>query len=173
VPHTSDLSTWAQTCAGLPDHTSLHYINWFGIQDPENILDHLTFWCPPPEIAYQIIYFVLQYWTKGPLTTRALFLIPHILQKRWSRMSRHVQEIGAYDLSLVTLTRPPLVPIPLVLLYLAPHQRTLPPPASLDPPGTSPDAYLHRKQARLLRELPPANLAEFDKHRVLVPPVGL
>jgi hypothetical protein len=94
-------------------------------------------------------------------STGALFLIPWILQKRSSCMSRHVKESGVFNAELVPLTPPPLVPIPLVLLYLVPHQRTLPPLTRVDPSATAPNKARHRKQVGLLRGLPSANLTEF------------
>jgi hypothetical protein len=163
VPYDSAMGTWVIEAATLPSSTKWSYLHWLNGQNPNLVMDCLTVWCPPPEIAYQIIYFMLQCWMELLLTTGAIFLIPRILQKCWSCMSRHVKEIGMCNAELVPLTPPPLAPIPPVLLYLAPHQGTLPPPTRVDPPATAPNEARHRKQAGLLRGLPSADLAEFNK----------
>jgi hypothetical protein len=59
-------------------------------------MDHLTLWTPPPEIASQLNCFLLTCYVERPLATAILIVVPRVLQKRWSRSSRHVVEVGAY-----------------------------------------------------------------------------
>ena len=83
-----------------------------------------------------------------------LIVVPRILQRRWGRASRSVREIGVYQQSSVPFAcsnRP--LPVPIVLLYIAPHVRCLPAPYSLDKPASSNLAPWHQREAEAMRGL--------------------
>jgi hypothetical protein len=90
------------------------------------IFDWLLVWFPPPEVARQIISFVLETWVKKPVTTSALFFIPQTVPAFWRGLSRHLVELDTIFPHLVTLRLPPLLPIPIIVLYLPAHQHSLP-----------------------------------------------
>jgi hypothetical protein len=47
----------------------VYYCHWGHTLGASQVLHCLTIWCPPPEIAAQIITFVLHSWTKSPRDT--------------------------------------------------------------------------------------------------------
>ena len=145
----------------------LHHIDWTSTWSAENILDRCTVWNPPPEMAQQALFRLLKLWTERPLTTSAIILIPRVLQRRWQRMSRHLRQLRADDYILPPrLTAPGSKTktdsftfnapnatlhhcLPVVILYLATHNRSLPPPRMDMPPYVVPwlerKWYLHQK----------------------------
>jgi hypothetical protein len=52
------------------------YCNWTKPWQASAAFDRLTVWFPPPEIARQVMTFVLESWTERPLMTLGLFFIP-------------------------------------------------------------------------------------------------
>jgi hypothetical protein len=165
VPYTTALGFWAHQIIGLPSSTPVVYCHWSHALIAGRVFDRTTIWCPPPEAAYQIIFHLLQCWTERPLTTSAIIIIPRILQKRWSRLSRHVVEIGVFPQDEVPHQHSPLLSIPLVLLYIPPHVRTFP-ITRVDSPPITADSRWHQEQAGLLRGLPVSSLADFQHHSV-------
>jgi hypothetical protein len=110
----------------------------------------MTIWCPPPEIAAQLLYFLLQCYVERPLTTSAFVLIPRVLQRRWSRPSRYVVEVGDYQRHLVPFVHRDLLTIPVVLLLIPFHVR-VPSPRRLDKTPQTALRFYHRQQAALVR----------------------
>jgi hypothetical protein len=113
-------------------------------------MNHLTIWYPPPEVGVQLLYFLLQCHVERPLTTAALVLIPRVVQKKWARPSRLVFEVGAYQREDVPFAYRSLLTIPLVLLLIPYHVRTLS-ISRLDSTPSSPLRIFHRQQAELVR----------------------
>jgi len=112
----------------------------------ENLLDCLTVWCPPPEMAQQVIIFELNTWMEQPLTTSAVFIIPQILPHQWQGLSHHLQKIITFEPCTQILEWQPTLPIPFVVLYLGPQIHTLPEPPRMDGPPLSLMAQWHWEQ---------------------------
>jgi hypothetical protein len=110
---------------------------------------------PPPEIAAQLLFFSLQLYAEKPLLTSMLILVPRILQRRWTRLSRFILEIGVYPRILIPAMHRSILTIPVVLLYIPPHVRHLGPPRLDTAPSTS-NRYLHWQHAAFVRGLPAA-----------------
>ena len=136
-----------------------NYIPWHRVRPGPDILHQHTVWCPPPELARQCLIQFLETWVESPLDTSGLFFVPRIAMSFWHGLSRHIQElclIPAQD-----LLYPPRLPIPVLVLYVAPHVRSLKPlrPDRLDPPATFAEIRRHREEAELMRGLSPAQLS--------------
>jgi hypothetical protein len=145
--------------ADLPLSTPIVWQPWDGSWSPSTILHRVTLWCPPPEIARQFIAHVLTLWTESPLDTSVLLLIPRILQRQWSSLSRHIQEIATFQPPALPWRDPSALPIPVVLLHLPPYVRSLPLPDRLVRSTLSPDAQWYRDEADILRGLSAADFA--------------
>jgi hypothetical protein len=96
LPHSPDVTAWAVNQVGYWD-IPCHYRSWNCWWDPTECFDRLTLWCPPPEVAPHLLYFLLQCYVERPLSTAMLVVLPRTLQRKWSRPSRHVVEIGVYQ----------------------------------------------------------------------------
>jgi hypothetical protein len=96
VLFTLDAAAWVKNQAGIPPVTSCHYQRWDLDWRPANSFNRLTFWMPPPEIAAQLLFSLLQLYVEKPLTNTMLILIPRILQRCWTRLSRFILEVGVY-----------------------------------------------------------------------------
>ncbi|CAJ1968848.1 unnamed protein product [Cylindrotheca closterium] len=46
-----------------------------------------TVWCPPPELARQLLTFLLNSWVECPYTTSAVLFVPRVLEASWRHMS--------------------------------------------------------------------------------------
>ena len=119
--------------------------------------DTLSIWFPPPELARQVLNFFLNAWVERPLTTAGLFFVPRVVPAFWHGLSRYVVELPAiYPTEpWLPLRYPPSLPIPIVVLYIAPHLRALP-VTSPSRVGPSPSAALvrwHREQAEHMRRV--------------------
>jgi hypothetical protein len=115
-------------------------------------------WFPPPEIARQVITFVLESWVECPRTTSALFFIPRTVPAFWFGLSRYIMEVTTLHPHLSPLSTPGILPIPVVVLYLPPHQPILS-PNRLDSTRPAPLIKWHREQGAQLHRLPPRSLA--------------
>jgi len=149
----------------LVGHFSLpslwRYQPWDSQWDAELLFDRFTVWFPPPEIARQAIIFTLQAWCERPLTTSAMFVVPRILPAFWRGLSKHIQEITVLYPTTFQFRVPPLLPIPVVVLYLPPHTRSLPLPSSgVEPVAPSSGSAWHDRQAEAVRRLPPVPIAK-------------
>jgi hypothetical protein len=111
APYATDIGQWALNQAGLDPSTPIHYRDWQLPHLPTEIFDVLTFWTPAPEVAAQLIVAILQLYAERPLTPSALFLIPRVLQKRWSNLSRHIIDLGVFIRSRLLGNRFSLSPL--------------------------------------------------------------
>jgi hypothetical protein len=68
--------------AGIDHRTVCHHRDWTDPWDATTVMNRLTIWYPPPEIAAQLLYFLLQCHVERPLTTTALILLPRVIQKK-------------------------------------------------------------------------------------------
>jgi hypothetical protein len=143
-----------------PTYTVQHWNTQWVASD---LLDRFTVWFPPPELARQAITFMLSAWVQRPTTTSALFFIPRVIPGCWFGLCRHIQELAPVSPRTFALIEQPLLPIPIIVLYLGPHVRQLPDPMTrLDksPPPTG--LRFHKTQAEFLRRLPPSTLQPPD-----------
>jgi hypothetical protein len=134
------------------DHSWTYY-HWDQPWKTRDCLAKLTVWFPPPELAHQVLAFVLNTWMERPQATSGLFFIPRVLETNWRRLSRFLGEMDTIFPHVRTLHSPPALPIPVVVLYLAPHQRSLTPPKRLEPAADPPFSRWHRQQATHMRGL--------------------
>jgi hypothetical protein len=131
------------------------YCDWNSVWDARDYFHKLTVWFPPPEIARQIITFMLESWSECPLTTSSLFFVPRTVPTFWWGLSRHLVELPSIYPHLTPLRYQPRLPIPIVVLYLPPHEGSLPTKDRLARPPLAANAFWHRQQAALMRGLPP------------------
>jgi hypothetical protein len=131
------------------------YCDWNTTWSARNYFDQLSVWFPPPEMARQVLIFMLETWAERPLTTSSLFFIPRTVPAFWWGLSRHLIELPTIYPHLTPLHLPPVLPIPIVVLYLPPHQRSLSTKDRLARSAVPANAFWHRQQAALLRGLPP------------------
>ena len=102
---------------------------------------------------------MLHAWVQRPTTTLALFFIPRVIPGCWFGLSRHIKELAMVSPRDFALTEQPLLPIPIIVLYLAPHVRTLSDSSHrLDKSPVPKGHKYHRSQAEYLRRLPPSPL---------------
>jgi hypothetical protein len=117
--------SWLHCLYDLPlEPEAWTQIAWDQVWCASALLQKATVWCPPPEMASQAISFILNAYVEQPLDTQAVLIIPRILQRTWSRLSRYIVECG--------ILKPKNVPsehsfhrLPVCVLYLPPHVRTL------------------------------------------------
>ena len=133
-------------------------VDWHSVWHTLPVLRHFSVWFPPPEIARQVISYCLYRYVESPLDTAALFFVPRVLPAFWQNLSRYVIELPTLFPHLSDLLSPPLLPIPVVVLYLPPHVRRVPTTNRLDKPPPPYRARWHRQQADALRGLSPAVL---------------
>jgi len=134
-------------------------VPWRAYGHSHRVLDRATAWFPPPELARQLISFILESWVERPLTTSALIIVPRTVPAFWFGLSRYVRELTMFRPAEFPFVNPPRLEIPIVVLYLASHVRTLPPKNRLDRSPLPSGAIWHRKQAETMRRLPPRSLA--------------
>ena len=60
---------------------------WSNPWRAEEVFGCCTIWFPPPEIARQLIYFLLESWCEVPLTTSAVIFVPQTIQAHKSSLS--------------------------------------------------------------------------------------
>jgi hypothetical protein len=138
-----------------PPGVPWEYRHWEGAWDAHKCFDRCTVWFPPPELARQVLCFILDVWVECPRTTSALIFVPRVVQAFWWGLCRHIKELATFYPHLTPLRLQPTVPIPVVVLYLPPHQRSLPTKDRLDRAALPPEADWHREQAALMRGLSP------------------
>lgn len=154
IPYLQNLHDRGYPCSNW------RYCDWQQPWNPSRLFDRLSVWFPPPEVARQVITFVLETWVEKPATTSALFFIPRTVPAFWRGLSRHLIELDTIFPHLVPLRLPPLLPIPIIVLYLPAHQRSLPTRDRLAFAPLPPGAHWHREQAAQLRGLPPEPLPQ-------------
>ena len=110
-----------------------------------------TVWFPPPECARHVLSLLLEAYAEEPLQTSALLFIPRIVPAAWRGLSKALVELPSVYPHLVDLACPPLLPIPVTVIYLPPHHRTVGPSPRLDIPPPSAREKWHRAQAAEMR----------------------
>lgn len=136
------------------------YLRWDCVWDARRCFGTLTVWFPPPEIARQVLSFVLSAWVEQPLVTLALFFIPRVVPAFWLGLSRHLIELVTLfpylDSSLSYVSQP--FPLLVVVLYLAPHIRSLPSPSWLERLPVDSETRWYKAAAAHMCGLPPRPL---------------
>ena len=154
-------------------HVHFRFQDWNTQWVASDLLDTFSVWFPPPEIARQAISFMLAAYVQRPLTTSALFFVPRVVPAFWFGLSRHIIELPLVHPREHSLAVQPVLPIPIVVLYLAPHVRMLPDPKSrMDRPSNPSGLKWHRTQAEILRGLPPSNIDVKASPDMLIRPPG-
>jgi hypothetical protein len=148
----SDVGDWARSQAGLPPSVKWHFCHWDASWDFHIVANRLTIWTPPPEVAAQLLHFLLLSYVEASATTSCLLLIPRILQLRWSRMSSIIRTVGIYQRSVIPLYCHSVLTIPVVLLYIPCHIRTLP-TRRLDSSALTTRQRIHEAEATSLRRM--------------------
>jgi hypothetical protein len=135
---------------------------WESVWNTRDMFDCLNVWFPPPELARQAITFMLEAWVERPLTTSALFFVPRVVPAFWHGLSRYIRELPLLrpDDPWLPMAFPPRLPIPIVVLYLPAHVRSVTParPRRLEPSADPDEVLWHTEQAELLRGLSPRSL---------------
>ena len=127
VPFSPVLMEWA--IQQVPNQLQLPWVHISSLDDWsfKRLHHFMSFWTPTPEMASQAISSFLLSWCEKPTEMGAVFCVPRVMQKSWGHMSKHVQELGVYMPEVL----PPACQyeslIPVVLLYVAPYVRVLPP----------------------------------------------
>jgi hypothetical protein len=163
------LVQWILNTLGQAGAIGWRYQAWDMTWDARMMFDTLNVWFPPPELARQVITCSLEAWCERPLTTSFLFVVPRVVTAEWQHLSRHLVEIGTFLSDDLCLRQPPMLPIPIVILYLPPHTRVLPPPRVDSPPVSAAQRW-HRQQASFVRGLQPYDLAGDDDSDLYFPP---
>jgi hypothetical protein len=130
------------------------YRDWAKPWHASSCFDICTAWFPPPELARQVIFCALEAWTEQPLTTIFIFFVPRVVPAFWYGLSRHVHEIGTIYPHQTPLPYLPTVPIPVILLYICTHKRSLPTKDRLTRVALPANAQWHKSEAALVRGLP-------------------
>ena len=139
---------------GLPRRWRHH--PWDRAWIPHRCFDRLNVWFPPPEVARQCIIFMLETWVEQPWTTSGLFFVPRTLSHMWDGLSRHLTSLGSFKIKDLDLASPPLLPIPVVVLYLPNHHRVAPlprPRRRMDKSAYAADFLAHETEADYVRSL--------------------
>ena len=135
------------------------YQEWNQVWNAKYLFDRFLVWFLPLEIAT----FTLETWVETPLTTSALFFIPCTVLAFWWGLSWHLIELATVYPSETWLLHPPLLPIPIIVLYLAgTHCCSLPDKDRLERTPDPANAVWHRAQKELLSGLPPGALSEYS-----------
>lgn len=141
----------------LPSTTShrWRHQHWAQAWKAAECFDTLSVWFPPPEVARQAITFMLETWCEKPYTTSALFFVPRVVPSFWWGLSRYLRELPTINPHQRHLNFPPILPIPITVLYLPPHVPALPNPSDhrVDKPPPAFAVRPHRQQADHLRGL--------------------
>jgi hypothetical protein len=69
------------------------YCKWNLVWDAKKYFDRLSVWFPPPEIARQVLMFMLVEWSERPLISSSLFFILRVVPTFWWGISRHLVEL--------------------------------------------------------------------------------
>jgi hypothetical protein len=144
----------------LADHDvrwpSWALIAWDAPHDPYAWIHHNTAWFPPPELARQCLCAFMEVWVESPGDTAALFVVPRVLAAFWHNLSRHITELCTIPAN--ELPYPPVLPIPVVVLYIPPHVRSLAPHRTELDAHQPPGYRQHKREADEMRGLLPAVL---------------
>ena len=142
--------SWIQHRFGLPSLPDPP-IEWHHQWTAESVFNRFSTWIPPPEMASQAISFLLNAWVEQPWESSAVIIVPRIMTHAWQYLSKSIA-----TLAVVKVGHTPFIihPVPFVVLYLAPHVRSLSTKTShrLDP-FSLPDFNCISAEAALLRGL--------------------
>jgi hypothetical protein len=149
----NDVGDWARSQALLPPSIPWSHPAWDAPWTFSSVVNQLTIWNPPPEMASQLLHFLLHVYVETSSTTACLsILVPRILQLRWSRMSAVVRTVGIYQRSVIPLLCRSVITIPVVLLYIPFHIRRLP-ANRLDSLAITARERIHQAEATSLRRM--------------------
>ena len=146
-------------------HLVRHYVTLTGCTLPwrvhhweyhrgKHLFDHLSVWFPPPELARQCLIGILESWVERPRSSAALLFIPRTLSRCWLGLSRHVLLIDTIFPNKTPLRSPPLLPIPVLVLYIPPHVPSLPSPRPMGATPKPKGFRRHEGAAERVRRLP-------------------
>ena len=165
----------------VPDmELAFHYASRMGYEGPiqlhdwhqpwgRDLFDHLSVWFPPPELARQCLIGILEAWVERPHTTSALILVPRTLSRCWLGLSRYIQLIDTIYPAEFPLRHPPMLPIPILVLYIPPHTPSLPSTRGMGP-STKPTGFRwHDGEAARMRGLPRRDPSELRPSPVPLP----
>ena len=142
--------------SGYVDHYSLDptwHIHSYEQYWGSTLFDHLSVVFPPPELARTCLINLLEAWAERPTTTSGLLFVPHILSGCWAGLSRHITELDVLWPKTWNLFHPPVLPIPIIVLYLPPHVRSVPIHRGLDEFPAPRGARSHEMLADQMRGL--------------------
>ena len=151
VPYTPSLGIWAGNLLGYQG-TWPCYMPATALLDMSGITGRLTVWNPPPECARQVITCYLRRWVQTPTTSCAIFIIPRILQKRWGRIARYVEEVGVFQSNQLPPDCRFESHLPFVLLHVPIHRHVLRRDRMELPAKAQPQGW-HKRQAEEVRRL--------------------
>lgn len=147
----------AERRPGREDHPRWEGRRWDSTWETTDAIDQLTVWFPPPEAARALISFLLDCYVERPLSTSALLFIPRIMMASWRGLSKKITELPVLHPDVADLAFPPILPIPVTVLYLPPHHRSPPSHNRLDKPPPPMRARVHRRQADQMRRVQPTS----------------
>ena len=146
------------TIPGLPPWT---FYAWDQQWDARLCFGRTTVWFPPPELARQCIYFLLETWCERPLDTAAIFFVPRTVPAFWWGLSKYIIELPTLYPHLTPLRKPSILPIPVTVLLIPCHQRVLPNLSNRLERTTDPaNVKWHREQAAYMHGLQPIHIPE-------------
>ena len=112
-----------------------------------------TLWLPPPTVACQLLSYFLGLWVASPWTTLFAAVIPQVMQNEWAYLSCYMVRVGVKKWEAIPCNKHPhTLPIPVVVMYAAPHTCVLSKHRGRPPPLPT-TAEWHRKQANTMRGL--------------------
>lgn len=153
APFDASIGAWMLSQVPWRTRPQVFHVSDLDKWEPRSFFGSTTLWTPSPEIARQAIVALLSAWVESPWDTEALFLIPRVLQREWSSISRHVTTVACYSPNAYPFFAPVPTHIPLVLLHVSPYVRALPLPDRVEPPASTHGAHRHRLQAEQVRRL--------------------
>ena len=126
-------------------------IGWQDQWSADQVFNTFSTWIPPPEMASQAVSNVMNSWVEQPWNSSALFMVPRILTRSWQYLSKSITMVDVLKVGTCPFIQHP---VPVVLLYLAPHVRSLPSKKSLRlDTSPLPDFNCISAEAALLRGL--------------------
>ena len=132
------------------------FYDWRDSWDGRRCFGVTVVWFPPPEIARQCIYFMLETWCERPLDTAALFFVPHKVPAFWWGLSKYIVELPSIYPHLTPLRLPSILPIPVTVSLIPCHKRVLPDLLNrLERSSPPTNLTWHRQQAEHVRGLLP------------------
>jgi hypothetical protein len=143
IPMCPTICEWACSVAHIPPTIPYHFRRWDVRWSFAATFNRLTVWAPPPEVAGQLFHFLLHVYVEAPLTTAAIVIVPRVLQRRWMSMSRVVTIVEEYQRTMIPVVCHTNLTIPVVVMLIPFHIRTLSVPIRLDLPTATPARRMH------------------------------